>query len=159
MADKTCKVCQQTLPLELFAKDRHRKDGLRNCCRACWAARTRKWRAQKPEHYSEYVKQYGKDYRARGNRGRKADFQASYDEKRSYLQEFKSAAGCLVCSESDHVCLSFHHLDPAEKELQVSDVHLHSLEALQEEVKKCVVLCENCHRKHHAGRFELFLNK
>jgi transcription elongation factor Elf1 len=71
-------------------------------------------------------------------------------------QKYKSDAGCLICGENDAVCLDAHHLDPSEKDFNLADkVGVWSWGSIQKELDKCVVLCSNCHRKFHAGRFEL----
>lgn len=67
------------------------------------------------------------------------------------FREFKKTLKCARCPEADWVCLDFHHLDPAEKDEAVSKLAERvSWERLMEEVKKCIVLCANCHRKEHA---------
>lgn len=60
---------------------------------------------------------------------------------------------CTYCSEPEIVCLSFHHLNPEEKEGGVREmVNDHrSKEKILAEMNKCIVVCENCHRKIHAG--------
>ena len=55
---------------------------------------------------------------------------------------------CLVCGESRHGCLTFHHLDPSEKESPISS-HSLTWKKMREEISKCVVLCSNCHMLHH----------
>lgn len=45
--------------------------------------------------------------------------------------------------------LDFHHLDPREKDFTISSRL--GWEAVVEELKKCVLLCANCHREAHAG--------
>ncbi len=65
------------------------------------------------------------------------------------------AAGCAVCDESEVCCLSAHHLDPAAKDFDVGMGLDKALATIRAELKKCVCLCENCHRKVHAGIIKL----
>lgn len=69
----------------------------------------------------------------------------------------QATGGCRICGEADFVCLSFHHLDPTTKRFDISRARSqgYSLKAITAELAKCVCLCENCHRKLHAGLFAL----
>jgi hypothetical protein len=67
---------------------------------------------------------------------------------REYIDNIKSASGCLVCGETTAVCLDFHHLDPSKKSFGLARV-MRSKEKLVAEIEKCIVLCANCHRKLH----------
>ena len=47
-------------------------------------------------------------------------------------------------------CYDFHHLDPSQKDTKVSQlIHLSS-DRLEVEIKKCIMLCANCHRIVHS---------
>jgi hypothetical protein len=63
---------------------------------------------------------------------------------------FKSTLKCTVCGESHPSTLDFHHEDPTTKDQAVSWFIKNSqFTRAIEEAMKCVVLCSNCHRKHH----------
>ncbi|OHD23713.1 MAG: hypothetical protein A2Y38_24710 [Spirochaetes bacterium GWB1_59_5] len=72
------------------------------------------------------------------------------------LHEFRGY-GCALCPEKEPCCLSAHHVDPNKKEFNVTLAYTWciNVERLRGELKKCVCLCENCHRKVHAGRVSL----
>lgn len=59
---------------------------------------------------------------------------------------------CLKCRCADPRCLSFHHRDENTKRFKIADSvkSRWTLEETLEEVKKCDVLCMNCHFIHHA---------
>lgn len=60
--------------------------------------------------------------------------------------------GCGMCGYSR--CdrnLHFHHLDPAEKEFSFGALPTVGWERLVAEIRKCVMLCGNCHGEIHAG--------
>lgn len=60
---------------------------------------------------------------------------------------------CTKCGliEKDHPEIyDFHHLDPNEKEFNISKNAL-IFDKIKNELDKCVVLCANCHRKEHAN--------
>lgn len=64
----------------------------------------------------------------------------------------KSGGKCRACGyDKCFDVLCFHHLDPAQKEGQVSFLLKRSFQKAEEEIKKCVLLCANCHGEIHAG--------
>ncbi len=75
--------------------------------------------------------------------------------KRAWASEYKAKKGCARCPERDPVCLDFHHRDGAKKEHAVAKIvggNSLSQKTIEREVKKCIVLCANCHRKEHGYR-------
>jgi hypothetical protein len=60
---------------------------------------------------------------------------------------------CVICGyDRCEAALQFHHLDPEEKEFAISHGGVtRELEALREEVKKCILVCANCHAEIEAG--------
>jgi hypothetical protein len=46
--------------------------------------------------------------------------------------------------------LDFHHIDPAKKEFDLSQMRLSKMnEKIKDELDKCLLLCANCHREVH----------
>jgi hypothetical protein len=70
---------------------------------------------------------------------------------RLFLQSRKSAEKCSRCGESDVRCLDFHHRPGPVKVAGLARMATDgaSIKALELELKKCVVLCKNCHAKEH----------
>jgi transposase len=60
---------------------------------------------------------------------------------------------CRLCGYDRCVAaLEFHHLDPALKEFGVAQNGMaRSIERLRAEVRKCVLLCSNCHAEVESG--------
>jgi transposase-like protein len=60
---------------------------------------------------------------------------------------------CCICGYDRYVgALEFHHVDPADKLLEVSRYGVAlSLEAARKEAAKCVLLCSNCHAEVERG--------
>lgn len=74
-------------------------------------------------------------------------------ERKEWFRNFLSTQKCLVCDENCNAVLDLHHLDPNQKDDNVSHLlaEMRSYNRVAAEIKKCVVLCSNCHRKHHAN--------
>jgi hypothetical protein len=70
---------------------------------------------------------------------------------RQWSYECRAGRGCRRCSETDPVCLQFHHPDPDEKSAGVGQLISDGAEEseVRAEVDRCVVLCGNCHRREH----------
>jgi hypothetical protein len=63
---------------------------------------------------------------------------------------------CIRCDYSFPEGIDFHHIDPSQKEFEISEFKGPlSNEKLRKELQKCAPLCRNCHAEFHAGRFDL----
>ena len=59
-------------------------------------------------------------------------------------RRYKLMKGCVVCGYKEHhVALHYNHIDPSTKVRNVSKCC--SVKAVKEEIRKCEVLCANCH--------------
>ena len=76
--------------------------------------------------------------------------------KRNWNNIFKFFGGreCMVCSiKSDMPIYELHHHDQEGKESNVSSIIHHSWERIEKELRKCILVCSNCHRIiHHIER-------
>jgi hypothetical protein len=72
------------------------------------------------------------------------------EQVRNKIIEFKQQNPCS-CGENHPACLVFHHPDPEEKDFNIADgiKNRWSWDRIHLEIKKCVVLCSNCHMKLH----------
>ena len=76
--------------------------------------------------------------------------------KNNLIKVFHSK--CCICGfNSYQEALEFHHIDPATKKfgINASDSVTKALSKQLEEMKKCILLCANCHRGVHAGHVQL----
>lgn len=63
---------------------------------------------------------------------------------------------CIHCGYSKCVgSLHFHHLDPKQKDFNISSGKYIAWHKMQTELDKCVLLCANCHGEFHAGLITL----
>jgi DNA-binding transcriptional ArsR family regulator len=69
----------------------------------------------------------------------------------------ESGGRCRRCGFAEHqAALQFHHLDPATKSFSLSAQGVtRSLAKARAEVKKCILLCANCHALVEAGAVNL----
>lgn len=65
--------------------------------------------------------------------------------------------GCEICSEKEQCCLSAHHVDDSLKRFNIAAWRIKGFRVsdLRDELTKCLCLCENCHRKVHAGKLSI----
>ena len=132
---KTCTKCKIEKELSEFNKCSCRTDGYQSHCRVC----TKKFNAL---HYKTSEKFRAAIYRTnKQNRHSNAQF----------VSRYKRMLGCKICRENDPCCLDLHHTDPSQKDGHPSAFVSQSRTKLKAEIRKCVVLCANCHRKVHAG--------
>lgn len=134
--------------------------------RAKVIAGTKRWRENNRALYNEYHRHsYWKDpekFRERArlwDKTHRAQVQAYQRrlaaKKYAIVAAEKVGKACVRCGESDPACLDFHHPDPSQKLDTVSAMVTKRVpdHLLIAEMKKCVLVCANCHRKiHHASR-------
>lgn len=61
--------------------------------------------------------------------------------------------GYNACNDA----LAFHHIDPLKKDIKFSQIRANptSWSSIVEELKKCILVCHNCHSEIHAGFREI----
>lgn len=132
---KKCARCKQLLPLDKFTSNKNHKDGKQSSCKNCLNNYTK-------EHYQKNKQKY-------------KDKAAKYRLKvKNKLKNYKSNLFCVVCKESESCCLDFHHINDIKLD-NISNLLNTSWEIIKKEIKKCIVLCANCHRKIHAGLIKI----
>lgn len=137
-----CKKCSQELPIQEFARNPSRKNGLNDWCKSCYK-----------QYFAEYYKNNKEKHRA---------IAYSVNTKKSrYLKNLvntiKESRGCINCGENCPECLDFHHLDPKQKNFSIAEYmrKKSNPDTVLKEIEKCVVVCANCHRKIHSGKLKI----
>jgi len=129
---KTCKKCGEKKPYKDFSKNRRKRDGHQDECKACIKIRD-------AEHYQKSKKKFAAWAKARRLRVRDMVF------------EYLCSHPCIDCGETNIIVLEFDHRDPKTKRFDVmSATHGHSWKTILKEIKKCDVVCANCHKKRTA---------
>jgi transcription elongation factor Elf1 len=73
---------------------------------------------------------------------------------KKWLQKYKADRGCSKCGEQDPRCLDFHHKrDNKNKGIAELTHSGYSKEKIKKEIRKCTLVCANCHRKIHLDLF------
>ena len=64
-----------------------------------------------------------------------------------WINKYKIAKGCTLCGyNAHHTALDFDHINPLDKELNIARNYSIGLKKLIAEIRKCRILCANCHR-------------
>lgn len=57
---------------------------------------------------------------------------------------------CTKCGYNKCIAaLDFHHIDPLQKDKSIKDIILRKWNIIENELKKCILICSNCHREEH----------
>jgi hypothetical protein len=132
---KICYRCGIEKSRDEFHKNSKRADGLQTYCKSCKSA------------ISAEIFKFDRVYRERQVAGNARNRRSN----RKFVAAYKAEKGCVICGEDHPSALDLHHRDPSVKDAAVSEMVYGSKDRIMKEIDKCVVLCSNCHRKHHAG--------
>lgn len=119
---KVCSKCKIEKDESEFYSNKRMPDGLDYYCKECRKTTT----SHRIETYEV------EDYR---------------DTAQSFIESLKTE--CCKCGEDRPWVIQFHHVNPSEKEFNISSSGTRSRAAIWKEVSKCVCLCSNCHDEFH----------
>ncbi len=73
------------------------------------------------------------------------------DRRREWYFKLKRGKSCVACGESHPACLDFHHINPKLKTgiIRMLSLYSNDNDRVIKEIKNCILLCANCHRKQH----------
>jgi len=125
---KTCYQCGESKSLNLFSKNKTRKDGHSSLCKSC-----------SKDYYSDYVRKHKGAYKEYARTTRKKIRQEVFDYLKSHP--------CVDCGESNPVVLEFDHVR-GQKRCHLSHMirRGYGLKVVRDEIKKCEIRCSNCHK-------------
>jgi hypothetical protein len=130
--EKPCCRCRCIKSIREFNKDKSEKDGLCPLCKECRKKSRKKYYLANKEII------IGKQRNKRR-------------QCQEWVRQFKDK--CKTCGETHPACLDFHHV--GDKEAGIANmIHTRNITddlkiKIIAEIKKCEVLCSNCHRKVH----------
>lgn len=71
-------------------------------------------------------------------------------KRRELVDRYKMRCGCSNCGYKDHpAALQLHHLHSKDQEVSQLVRSGPTIQRLKSEIRKCIVLCANCHLIHH----------
>jgi hypothetical protein len=125
---KHCNKCDKTKPLAEFSK---RKEKWAAWCKPCFSAYNKKrWSANSVKL---------------NKRKRKFDATRKQEIELKVI-EYLKANPCVSCGETNLLVLDFDHLGNKEFNIAKAIWSIYSWSKIDKEIKKCQVLCSNCHR-------------
>jgi len=138
-----CIVCKKEL------KGKQKRFCSLNCKSKYRQTTTQYKKYNKDYEQKDYVKQMRGKYRKQEGvmeSDRKRNKKSQTRNKR-FVLDYKYQRCCVLCGWKKHTeILQFHHTNKKEKVRGISQlVRANSLKAIKDEIKKCILLCPNCH--------------
>lgn len=97
---------------------------------------------------SEYQRAYRDKHRDKINARLREHNAARRAQRRAWWKSLTAGIRCEACGGTRR--LHFHHVDPESKYDSVTNLMRAPMPTIVAEMKKCRVLCVNCHMKEHA---------
>ena len=139
---KVCTKCNENLPISCYNIKKTNKDGtpqLQSMCINCNKLYQKEHYIKNKQNYSLKARNWDKEYKKKVY---------------SLLIEM-SKDGCIECGEKHFACLQYNHIEPETKTDSISNMirNTKGIDLILEEIKKCEILCANCHAKKTAKQF------
>jgi transcription elongation factor Elf1 len=134
---KLCSNCEEEQPSTEFYRNKATRSGLTSWCKSCFREAQRQNNAVLKE----------------ARRKEKALKPPWKERQRWVKQKFVwrllNKFNCYRCGMNDPLVLEFHHINAKDKKQNISTLVCasYSMERLKEELRKCKIICANCHRK------------
>jgi len=127
---KSCKKCGSPIPYKVLINGLPRYMDRRKLCLSCFPP---------PEKKLTYE-----------TKQTRYDCQKRFKQKRKIQMVQAFGGKCQLCGYNRYYgSLDFHHKNPSNKDISISQSSL-SFEDLKKELIKCILVCSNCHREIHA---------
>jgi len=130
-ATRVCTKCGQEKSVEEFPWKNSLMGRRHAVCKPCTASRSSQWYQDNKTAHIQNVMLHKEQARI---------------EARIYIYEYLASHPCSMCGEADPVVLEFDHIKGKEEEISRLITNGASIDRLEKEMKRCQVLCSNCHR-------------
>ena len=131
---KVCTMCKQKQSYDNYHKCAAKDDGYFTICKDCRKIATIKYQKKNKEKITAYKKQYRKDFT-------------------KWARKFKENKPCTDCNQIFHFsAMQWDHLPKYKKHIDLAQIM--PKEKFLEEIKKCELVCANCHSVRTYNRRE-----
>lgn len=130
---RKCTICKIIYPesLEYFGKHKLNFKGLDTYCIICRKERGR-------QNYNKNKEKWNQTHS-----------KTKLIKSQKIIEIKQNSNGCSKCQEKRYYLLDFHHIDPSTKIFQIGQGEAKGWKKVEDEIKKCILLCSNCHREFH----------
>lgn len=129
-----CSTCQIFQSTTYFHKNKYNRTKVSNECKNC-----------------DTNRRNNDDSRNQRQRKRRA---SRANENWPYIINYLLKNPCVHCGQTNVQVLEFDHLDPKTKKYVIGGMMSNqSLSVIKKEIKKCQILCRNCHRIKTTSQF------
>jgi ATP-dependent Lon protease len=153
---KICKGCKQSLAIENFGWSNKSKSILMARCKKCHTEKNKLYQKQNYKKIKNYQKQYREDNLENLSKQRKDYYENNKQsiakrQKEYYLKNKEKIDAikkqpCMDCKNIfPTICMDFDHVR-GKKLYNIANMKSQSWELVEAEIKKCDVICSNCHR-------------
>jgi len=100
-------------------------------------------------NFRVYENWMSKETLLKRNKWKASDKKRTHERFKKFLRRVKKKMSCKICGyNKSNYAKHFHHLDKTNKR-EVSSMNQHSLKEVKKEIRKCVLVCANCHAEIH----------
>jgi len=151
-----CVKCQETIPCKVIINEVEISLRNRNKCLNCLPYRSRK-RIQQQNSNSQdsfVCQKCGKTRRSYGKWKNTICYLCHAKQNFSQICVSLLGGKCMVCGYSKSLAaLHFHHV--RDKKFLISSSKTRAWNLVLEELRKCILLCANCHAEVHVGQLDV----
>lgn len=127
----------------------HRKEYQKEYYKKHHSPKISKIKLTAEEKKIKYKTNYLKNYKKK----KPENFIPKHKQLRDFFLNYKKDKFCSICGYKEHTnILEFHH-NSGNKEFDVSSL-IH-FDLIEKEIKKCILICPNCHRWLHTSKFQI----
>ena len=97
-------------------------------------------------------------FKSHNTRNLNSSTKTSYEHVKNFRKRLKQKAidykggSCKICSYNRcNEALTFHHLNPSEKDFTIAYMKSWGFDRIKSELDKCILLCTRCHTEVHQG--------
>lgn len=143
---KTCTICNQVFSeVAFYTRISRGKPYTMPVCKVCHHKRSIKWRQKNMEKARENVRKSHKKRKSEDPDRYRKYGEASYQKRRKALDAIKNVP-CTDCGERfPPECMDFDHI-AENKSFGVGQSWTKPWDVVLDEIKKCEIVCSNCHR-------------
>jgi predicted HNH restriction endonuclease len=154
-----CKKCGAIFPISIVVDGKRRNLKNRKFCIGCSPFKLHNTKNLALSSETKTCKKCGEQKDISDFYGKRAYCKTCYNDysKNKYVEYKRKVVimmggKCQVCGYDKYAgSLELHHIDPATKDPNFDMFHNRVPETFIDEMKKCVLVCANCHREIHAG--------